>query len=276
MLGVITLLSTIYLDRYTGELAGMRNVILEPQYVVGMVNEFEVNSLPKWHTGIDLYGIYGSAKTGTGDVSSQFQEVRGKVTSLYTIYNQDDIFSVNTGLYSQLAYPLHFYLPYRDPDPNVEYAEEENERLSTEVLLGWDVNLDTRYDKIASSLHNILFLTSGKKIAPNLLAYVPSLAFDWDNQMFLWGTEKQPRLSIEMNMTFWFARKADVNFFNAHDGIGGTKREFYLDYGINYWLDRKTELTVKTYGYNNLNRGSGASSPIDFKDGANIGINYTF
>ena len=122
----------------------------------------------------------------------------------------------------------------------------------------------------------ILFLTSGKKIAPNLLAYVPSLAFDWDNEMFLWGTEKQPRLSIEMNMIFWFARKADVNFFNAHDGIGGTKREFYLDYDINYWLGKKTELTVKSYGYNNLNRGSGASSPIDFKDGATIGINYTF
>jgi hypothetical protein len=275
MFSLITLLSAIYFDRYTGELAGMRNVILQPQYIVGMVNNLDLNSLPEWHNSIDLYGIYGSAKTGTGDTSSQLQEVRGKITSLYTIYNQDDVFRVNTGLYSLFAHPLHHYLPYRDPDPNIEYAEDENERLSSELLLGLDLNFATRYDKIASSLHNIIFL-GGQKMAPNLLAYIPSLGFDWTNEIFLWGTEKQPRLSIVMNMKFWLARKADVSFFNSHDGIGGTKREFYIDYGINYWFNKKLELSVKSYGYNNLNRGTGVSTPIDFKDGAVIDLRYNF
>ena len=253
----------------------MRNVILEPQYIAGMVNEFDLSALPKLHTSIDLYGIYGSAKTGTGDTTSQLQEVRGKITSLYTIHNQDDVFWMNTGLYSIFAHPLHHYLPYRDPDPNVEYAEDENERLSSELLFGWDLNIATRYDKISSSLNNIIFL-GGQKMAPNLLAYIPSLGFDWGNEIFFWGTEKQPRLSLEMNMKFWFAKKADVKFFNTHDGIGGTKREFYIDYGINYWVSKQLELSVKSYGYNNLNRGTGVSTPIDFKDGAVIDLRYTF
>ena len=275
MLDIFTLLSTLYIDHYTGELAGMRNVILEPQYVVGTRNEIDINSLPDWRTIIDIYGIYGGAKTGTGSVSSEIQEIRGKITSLYTIYNKDNVFKVNTGLYSLFAHPLHHYLPYRDPDPNVEYAEDENERLASELLVGWDINFTTRYDKTASSLHNIVFF-SGQKMAPNLLAYVPSLGFDWNNEIFLLGTEDQPKLSFEMNLKFWFAKKADVKLFNSHDGIGGTKREFYLDYGVNYWLGKQTELSLKTYGYNNLNRGDGVSNPKDFKDGAVFRISYTF
>jgi hypothetical protein len=274
-LDIITLLTSLYIDRYSGELAGMRNVILEPQYIVGIRNEIDLNAIPDLHTSIDLYGIYGSAKTGTGNVGDQIQEFRGKITSLYTFYNKDDIFTVNTGLYSLFAHPLHHYLPYRDPDPNVEYAEDENERLTSEFLLGWDINFATRYDKIASSLHNIIFF-SGQKMAPNLLAYVPSLGFDWTNEMFLLGTEDRPRLSFDMNLKFWFARKADVKLFNTHDGIGGTKREFYLSYGINYWLGKQTEISLKTYGYNNLNRGDGISSPKGFKDGAVLSIEYTF
>ena len=113
MLNVIALLSTFYIDGYTGELAGMRNVLLQPQYAVGVRNEFDLNALPDLHTSIDVYGLYGEAKTGTGSVSSEFQEVRGKITSLYTVYNQDDIFSVNTGLYSRFASPLHHYLVKR-------------------------------------------------------------------------------------------------------------------------------------------------------------------
>ena len=275
MLNTICLLSSIYIDRYTGELAGMRNVILEPQYVVGTRNDFDLKVLPALHTSIDLYGIYGSAKTGTGPVSSEIQEVRGKITSLYTLYNKDDVFSVNTGIYSLFAHPLHHYLPYRDPDPNVEYAEDENERLASEFLLGWDFHFATRYDKTVSSLHNIIFI-SGQKMAPNLLAYIPSLGVDWTNEIFLLGTEERPGLSFNMNLKFWFARKADVKLFNSHDGIGGTKREFYLSYGINYYIKTHTKLSLSTYGYNNLNRGIGISNPKDFRDGAIFGIQYTF
>ncbi len=275
MFDIITLLSTLYIDHYTGELAGLRNVILEPQYIVGMRNEIDLSAIPDWHTSVDLYGIYGSAKTGDGNVGSEIQEIRGKITSLYTLYNKDDIFTLDTGLYSLFAHPLHHYLPYRDPDPNVEYAEDENERLASEFLVGWDISLATRYDKINSSLHNILFI-SGQKMAPNLLAYVPSLGFDWSNEIFLLGTVDQPKLSFVMDFKFWFARKADVKLFNSHDGIGGTKREFYLSYGINYWVGKKTELSLKSYGYNNLNRGDGVSSPKDFRDGAVLGIAYTF
>ena len=275
MLNVIALVSTFYLQGYTGELAGMRNVLLQPQYAVGVRNEFDLNALPDLHTSIDVYGLYGEAKTGTGSVSSEFQEVRGKITSLYTVYNQDDIFSVNTGLYSRFASPLHHYLPYREPDPNVEYAKGENERIANELLLGWDLNFTTRYDRISTSLDNIVFFT-GKKIAPNLLAYVPSIAFEWTNQMFILGTVNQPRLAFAMDVEFWFARKADVNFFNSHDGIGGTKREFYLSYGFNYWLSKQMELSVKSFGDNNLNRGESISEPKDFRDGAVFGISYAY
>lgn len=275
MLTMLSLVSTLYLDHYTGQLAGMGNVALEPQYVIGSANDVGVKAVPDWHNHIDIYAIYGNALTGAGTYTNRFQEVRGKLTSLYTIYKSDGIFSINTGLYSLLAYRLHHYLPYQDPSLASEYSEEENERIGNETLVGWDFNFDIKDDKIASSFHNIIYFL-GKKLAPNLLPYQPTLGFDWRNEIYLWGTYHRPKLSFFTNIEFWFARKANVNLINLHDGIGGTKREFYLAYGVAYYLNSKTAFYLKAFGDNNLNRGTSLTQPRGFKDGSVLGIRYTF
>jgi hypothetical protein len=90
------------------------------------------------------------------------------------------------------------------------------------------------------------------------------------------GTQARPRLSFFANVQFWFARKAKARLFNSHDGIGATKRELYLSYGINYSISDKTAIYLESYGYNNLNRGSSTTDPKGFRDGAIVGIQHTF
>jgi hypothetical protein len=275
MLDLLSLATTMYLEYRTGNLAGIGNVVVEPQFVIGASNDFTFKALPNWHNSIDLRAIYGDALTGTGTTGSSVQEIRGKVTSLYTLYKKDDIFSFNTGIYSLLAYSLHNYTPYQDPSTAVLYAAEENEVIDRETLVGWDFNFDIKDDKIASSFHNIIYFC-GKKIAPNLLAYKPSLGFDWTNEVFLFGNNDRPRLSFYANIEFWFARKANVGFINLHDGIGGTKRELYLGYGLNLYYSKQTKFYLITYGYNNLNRGNSLSQPSGFRDGSVLGVSHMF
>jgi hypothetical protein len=131
------------------------------------------------------------------------------------------------------------------------------------------------YDKSSSSFHNIFYFY-GKRIGPNILAYQPVLGFDWRHEIFILGTKARPSLSFFANLQFWFARKAMTKLLNTHDGIGATKRELYLSYGMNYFISRKTAVYVESYGYNNLNRGSSTTDPKGFRDGAMIGIQHTF
>lgn len=277
MLDILSLVSTLYLENRTGQLAGMGNVILQPSYIVGTRNDLTFTAFPNWHNHVDLSAIYGSAlidrtaaATGQG-----LQEIRGKVSSLYTVYNSDDILTFNTGIYSLLAYPMHHYPPYINPAINAEYAAEENEALTKEALVGWDFNIDVNYDKSVSSLHNIVYF-DGKRIGPNLLTYQPALGFDWHHEIFLLGTTVTPKLSLFADAQFWFAKKANVGLLNVHDGIGATKRELYLSYGVNYSITSKTAIYLESYGFNNLNRGRSATDPTGFRDGSVIGIRYTF
>lgn len=275
MLGMLSLVTSLYLEHRTGQLAGMENVVLQPKYVVGTINDISLKPLPDWHNHIDLFAIYGNALTGTGTTNNDIQEVRGMVTSLYTLYKKDDVFTFNTGLYSLLSHHLHHYTPYQDPSHTTEYAAEENEIISDENLLGWDFNFNIKDDKIESTFHNIIYFM-GKRIAPNLLTYQPTLGFDWTNEVFLWGNNTQPKLSFYANVDFWFARKAGVTLINLHDGVGATKRELYLDYGLNYYFSKKTTVYLRTFGYNNLNRGTSLSQPTGFRDGSTLGIRHTF
>jgi hypothetical protein len=40
MIDMLSLVSMMYIDHYTGELAGMNNTILRPSFVLGSRNEF--------------------------------------------------------------------------------------------------------------------------------------------------------------------------------------------------------------------------------------------
>lgn len=276
MLDVLSFVSMLYFQRINGEMAGLNNIVLKPDYGLGVQNDLTLAAIPKWHNSLDLCGLYGSALVDGGNNTGQeLLEVRGKLTSLYTLYNDHDILTFNTGLYSLLAYPTHNYPPYNDPSGNREYAVEESEKIRKEDLFGWDFNFKVNYNKSASSFHNILYF-SGERVAPNLLGYRPVLGFDWRYEMYFMGTELHPRLSFFANTQFWFAKKANVRLFNSHDGIGATKRELYLNYGVNYFMTHKTTLYLETYAYNNLNRGNSETDPSGFRDGFDFGVRYRF
>ena len=274
MLDALSLVSMLYFERISGEIAGMNNIILNPSLSFGTHSELTLKSLPKWHNSLDFYALYGKATYDGGKTTSnELLEVRAKWTSLYTIYNDSNVLTFNTGLYSLLAYPLHNYDPYEDPSGNKEYSADE--KIHMEDLFGWDFNFKVNYNKSSSSFHNIIYF-SGERIAPNLLGYRPVLGFDWRCEMFFLGTTTHPKLSFFANTQFWFAKKANVGIINSHDGVGATKREVYLNYGVNYFFNNHTTFYLETYAYNNLNRGSSSTDPTGFRDGFNFGIKYKF
>lgn len=276
MLVLLSLTSILYFGRINGEMAGLNNIILQPEYELGIYNELTLTAFPKWHNDLDVYTLYGQTLIDGGKATgNELQEVRVNFSSLYTIYNDNSILTFNTGLYALLGYPMHNYPPYSDPSGNKEYAVEESEKIHKEDLVGLDFNFKMSYNKSASSFHNILYF-AGNRVAPNLLGYRPVLGFDWRYEMFFLGTKIHPKLSFFANTQFWFAKKANVKLFNTHDGIGATKRELYLNYGLNYFITHDTALYLETYAYNNLNRGTSATNPTGFRDGYNLGIRYKF
>jgi len=274
MLHALPLVTTLYLNHYTGQIAGMNNVVLEPAYSVGVRSDFTLSAAPSWRNSVDVYGIMGKARSGLGTTGSQLQEVRAKATFLYNVYSNEGL-TMNTGLYSLFAFPVQKREPLLNPQTNVEYAAEENEKVSNESLLGLDLNLNLRYDKLESSFHNVFYF-HGKRIAPNLLGYVPVLGFDWRQEIYLAGDVDQPKFSFFANVQFWFARKAHGALINAHDGLGATKRELLLEYGLKYYLSDRASIYLKSFGYNNLNRGYSQTDPKGFRDGSVIGASYSF
>jgi hypothetical protein len=276
MFDALSLVSMLYFERINGELAGMNNIILRPHYAFGVRNELTLAAAPKWHNSLDLYALHGNALYDGGKTTrSELLEVRAKLTSLYTFYNDNDVLTFNTGIYSLLAYPIHNYEPYADPSLNKEYSAEESERIRMEDLVGWDFNFKVNYNKSASSFHNIIYFY-GERVAPNLLGYRPVLGFDWRCEMFFIGTASHPKLSFFANSQFWFAKKANTKILNTHDGIGATKREISINYGINYFITPHTTLHLESFAYNNLHRGESATDPTGFRDGYKFGVNYEF
>ena len=267
---IISLATSFYLGQIGGKLSGMNNIELKPKAIIGIREKMKTGKVLH---DIDICALYGNAKTGDGINTGKPLELRANWTALYPLY-KNYAESFNAGLYTSFALPFHNYTPYISPGAYA-YSAEENEVIKKELLLGVDFNFKYTYDKIDSSLHNIIFF-QGKKIAPNLLAYKPLYGFDWRNSFFLLGNTDNPRLKLSTNIQFWFARKAGVALFNAHDGLGGTKREFDYDIRLHYFFNKKFQTYVTAYGYNNLNRGASTKEPYGFKDGFGVGIEYKY
>lgn len=275
MFDMLALATAVYVNHYTGQIAGMNNVILEPAYSFGVRNDFTLAAAPDWRNSIDIQAIYGKAQSGLGVTGSNLQELRGKLSFLYNLYDKDEGLTLNAGLYSLLAIPVEHSSPLINPATNTEYAAEENERVAGERLFGVDLNMSYKHDKLDSSFHNVFYF-HGRRVAPNLLGYVPLLGFDWSQEIHIIGDVDQPKFSFYANVQFWFARKAHVAVLNTHDGLGATKRELLLEYGLNYHLTKQTSIQLRSFGFNNLNRGASATDPKGFRDGSILGITHTF
>jgi hypothetical protein len=267
---ILLLTTTLYLSQIGGEMPGLYNTILKPKAILGIEEKFTIGH---FNNHLDINTLYGKTVTGRGTTNSQLQELHGQWTLLYPLYQKGpETFQV--GVYTSVALPFHSRTPYIHL-PSTAYSNEENEVIKKEFLVGTDFNFNFSYDKVDSSLHNIIFF-HGKKVAPNLLAYQPLYALDWCNSFYFLGDVAHPKLQLSTEMKFWFAKKAGVSIINTHDGIGGTKREFDYNIRLLYFLNKHIDTYVTAYGYNNLNRGESVNDPHGFRDGYGFGFEYRF
>lgn len=254
-----------------GQIAGMGNAILHPVLTLGMGGDFHLRDFPQVDTDFNASVIVGKTESTQNTTKPGLQEIRGSAHSIYNFYNDRGISKAGVGLYVDFAQALRHQSRYVPQDTSSIYAAEENESIQHQLDMGLDFRVSIHNDRVASDLHNVIFLT-GNRVGPNLLTYQPLLGFMWSNKFHFTGTESELGLSFLTDLNFYFAKKNGVKVFNSHDGLGGTKREIYLSYGLAYTTASKTSYTIRTYGFNNLNRGASTMAPSGFKDGLSIGI----
>ncbi|WP_374590646.1 hypothetical protein [Aquabacterium sp.] len=270
----LVMATTLYMRAQSGELAGMGNTVLKPRATIGIKGEGVVAGHDDQLLDYDIQVISGHARTGSSSVVQAQQELRGRAEYLYS-YHQSASDRISVGPSFEFALPRHNYSPFVPQSENNSYAMEEGEVLKRMGLVGIDLRLDAGGEKIASTLRNIVYL-NGSRIGPNLETYQPMLGLLWNMNYYVLGTADAPRLTLRSNLDFYFAKKARVSAFNAHDGLGGTKRELDIDIGLSYAVTQHDDLTLDMWGTNNLNRGSSATVPYSFRDGFSVGFNHRF
>jgi hypothetical protein len=258
-----------------GQIAGMGNAILHPALTLGTSGDFHLRDFPQVDTDFNASVILGKTESTQHTTKPGLQELRVSAHSIYNFYNDRGISKAGVGLYVDFAQALHHQSRYVPQDTSSIYAAEENESIQHQLNTGLDFRISIHNDRAASDLHNVIFL-SGNRVGPNLLTYQPLLGFMWSNKFHFSGSESEPGLSFMTDMNFYFAKKNGVKVFNSHDGLGGTKREIYLSYGLEYTTESKTAYTIRSYGFNNLNRGASTMAPSGFKDGLSIGLARPF
>ncbi len=258
-----------------GQIAGLGNVILDPLVQTGVSVKLSHPAYPEWDADAKLALVYGRIESTDPSTSRQtiskgaLQEYRGQAHLIYNFHREGDIAKAGVGLYVDMDRSIRSFPRYIPRNSNTSYAAEEGEIAKSIFDVGVDFRFLLKQQLMSSEVHNVIFL-SGSRIAPNLLTYKPMLGFMWSNTFSITGTTDQPGLSFLTDFDFYFARKAGVRYFNGHDGLGGTKRELDLALGLAYSMTPQTRLIVKSYGYNNLNRGASSTVPFGFKDGLGV------
>lgn len=271
----------VFLTLGAGQIAGLGNVILDPLVQPGVTLHLTDSRWPEWEADGTLRLIYGRTEStdpvtqGSRTSKPALQEYRGQAHVIYNYEREGDVAKAGVGLYVDMARPIRSSPRYTPPEANDAYAAEEGEIASTIFDTGLDFRFALHEHRVASVLDNVVFI-NGSRIAPNLLTYKPMLGFMWQNQFAITGAIGQPGWSFDTDVDFYFARKAGVRYVNGHDFIGGTKREIDLSYGLAYQFANHDVVSVKSYGYNNLNRGSSSMVPVGFKDGLRVTMSHPF
>ena len=266
--------TTLNIGLSSGQTAGQSNTILEPRIAAGLSMDIKAPSITALESRIKTEVVGGSVLSGDQSGRRGLQEMHAEIYSVYN-FHQDSYARAGVGFYGDYAIPLRQHQPYRPQNQTHIYAAEEGEVSHRQTLYGLDLKLSAESDRMSTDIHNILFF-GGNRVAPNLLTYQPLLAVKWHNMFRLTGEQKDLGLSLVSDVDFYFAKKSGVSTLNAHDGLGGTKREVYLAYGLRYGFTPETALTAQSYGYNNLNRGNSDSTPSQFKDGFKLTLSHGF
>lgn len=269
----LALTTTLHLALSSGQVAGQGNVVLQPKSTWGATVDVNVKALPELETRLDGSAVVGSVRSADKAHQQGLQEVRAQAWSVYN-FHVDPASRAGVGLYTDMALPAHHHLPLPQSLPDGVYAAEEGEVSHRQTLLGVELKVSTQSDRMRTDLHNIWFF-SGNRIAPNLVTYKPMLGFKWHNAYRFTGEPQgHTGLSLLTDVDFYFARKSGVSALNMHDGLGGTKREILLAYGLRYDFNEQSAVSLQSYGYNNLNRGNSATTPTQFRDGFRLTLEH--
>ncbi len=275
MLLATVLATTLYFQLQSGESAGLGNTILKPRSTLGIRSEGSLLTQSSWIYNGDARIIVGETLTGTSVSNISPRELHAQGEVLYRYYQEDEE-TISVGPYFDLALPFHGGTPPYILQRNAAtYSAKEDELLHYQHLVGVDLHLDFSGKKLQSSLRNVLFL-NGTKIGPNLATYEPLLGFLWKNSYAVIGTVHDPVLTLNISSDFYMAHKKSASLLNGHDGLGGTKRELDIDFGLGWKFMRNTTLTLDMWGTNNLNRGTSNAVPVNFRDGFTVGVEYKF
>jgi hypothetical protein len=111
----------------------------------------------------------------------------------------------------------------------------------------------------------------GERTGPNGAEYNQLFSLDLDLNLWLW---REQRVYLFAESEFW-GQKPGPGITNPSQGsFDFSKREFDYDLGLAWNVYGPFEARVFAYSFNNLNRGSSATSPSGFNDGVGLEGRY--
>jgi len=256
----------VQFEIFSGEFPGATSTVFEPVYALS--------------TGIyrssPTAEIFFLSKTYYGHFSQDDAQKRLLETDASGVLARRLLFqkevNINLGLFFDYYYSWEDFSPDISPAQIEPYSSSEKQ-IPMKEKLNLGVIFYTYLYKRSLLLfeHYLKVYLRGTRVAPNLVPYKPLLSSGLKFNLYL-----TPKCLFLTYFEFFFQRKEDVALFNSHDGLAGTKREFDLYVGLQYYLTPKTYLYAVSFGRNNLNRGESLTSPAGFKDGYYIGFGYKF
>ncbi len=258
---------------YSGEVQGIRSVILRPNYFFRII--LNDNIKKNFRYEFFLNTLYGDARTGEGNIDNQFLQTDIFLKFFY-LFKDSQNFKLSGAVFSEI------YIPLKNFQPFIERVEEEygagEDRVPTDkpFNFGISMRIDGIYKKFFSRLE-IAYYIYGHRVAPNIAPMAPLFGIFWENRVFIIGDFYNPVFTFFINSGFIMQKKYDGSkIFTKHDFFAGTKRQFDIEMGIDYIFRSHYRLFFVFYGYNNLNRGWSRTTPHAFRDGFYAGIGYIF
>ncbi len=262
---------------HSGELPGINSDILRPKYFL----EFKIAKKYKnYEFYSNLKGYYGDAIIGDGNggrrnISKEFLELDFK-GHILRIFKENKNFRFSAGIFGEIFHPLKNFEPFITKIKDPYGAGEDKIPTDKKYTIGLGVQWNGVYDKFSSTL-SIIYYPYGTKVAANLAPFAPLMSFNMYNKIYFFGTFNNPKFNLFLNSEFYFQKKYDgASVFSVHDGLAGTKREFDVELGIEFFIKRRIHIYFTSYGKNNLNRGWSRTYPHAYKDGFYTGLGYLF
>ncbi len=263
---------------FSGNLQGVKSVILRPDMYLQLESR---KNFKKYELYFDIKGYYGSVLVGDKN-NNDIKKLKNKYLEtdidlhLLRIFEENKHFRFSGGIYGEIFISAQNFQPIIKKVNEKYGAGEDKIPTDKNYVFGLGLQWDGVYKKFSSTL-SIIYYPYGTKVAANLAPFDPLMSFNMCNKIYLLGNFYSPKLTLFLSSEFYFQKKYDgASVFSLHDGLAGTKREFDVKLGIEFFIKQKIHIYFVSYGNNNLNRGWSRTVPHGYKDGIYTGLGYLF